>query len=170
MKKEELKFKCVVPTRDKFNEIRKLLLNVKPTENWFQFISWNTRCGECSSQSSIFCNWPEPLVTYEQALEMIAQVEPGQKGGWVEFDVAENGDVFVDSSYYAWQAVLRMTDRYDWIFGGWLWARKDGASFWSQERYGVRGDGNLAVDADQWVKPLQPKKIRFWKAEKGGGE
>ena len=164
MKKEELKFKCVVPTRDKFNEIRKLLLNAQPTEIWLQFISWNAGCEECSSQSSVFCSWSEPLVSYEQALEMIAQIEPEQKGEWVEFEVDENGNYRPrpDVALFNWQENYIGSK---FIFGGWLWERKDDTRFWGQDRFGVNSNGGATVYVHDWVKSLVPKKIRFWRAK-----
>lgn len=166
MKKSELKLKCVVPSLDAAKELKELLGDDSESET--PFLRYNGRNFWTTACSYAFCGWSEPLVSYKQALEMIAQIEPEQKGEWVEFDVDENGDYrpALDEGLYNWQ------DNYigsKYIFGGWLWEDSErDECFWRIERIGVNARGRLTTCSADWAKPLQPKKIRFWRVK--GGE
>ena len=98
MKKSELSFKCVLPTP----QHAKLILDkikaigiyndgivpsrIKESGETAAFMSICNRMGFAfglSSVASFFCNWTEPLMSYEEALNLIESIEPDAP----EFDI-----------------------------------------------------------------------------------
>lgn len=98
MKKSELSFKCVLPTP----QHAKLILDkikaigiyndgivqarIKESGKTAAFMSICNRMRftfGLSSVASFFCNWTEPLMSYEEALNLIESIEPDAP----EFDI-----------------------------------------------------------------------------------
>ena len=98
MKKSELSFKCVLPTPKHANTITERLeaigvYNVEVVKSRLaesgktaKFLSLDNKMGfvfGLSDTASYFCNWPEPLMSYEDALKLIESIEPDAP----EFDI-----------------------------------------------------------------------------------
>lgn len=130
MKKSELSFKCVLPTP----QHAKLILDkikatgiyndkivqrkIKESGKTAAFMSICTRMGfvfGLSSVASIFCNWTEPLMSYEDALKRIESVEPDVPG----FDIKMRDEVLVRHfGYLFWQLADFATYRKHFIVKG----------------------------------------------------
>lgn len=79
MKKEELSFKCVVPNSREENNLFRILnkLGFDCSENgagWC-FIKCDKYGISANRDESDFCNWPDPLMSYEEALKLIESIE-----------------------------------------------------------------------------------------------
>jgi len=87
--------------------------------------------------------------------------------GFIEFNIDEKG---MFQHQYQSPAQYKKTYWYKFleavpsigIFGGWFFENKAGAG-WSIFQMGETSSGGWTTIADDWVKPLVPKKIRFYK-------
>ena len=84
MKKSELKFKCVVPNKNAGILIRLALKSIGLIENaeddytHYQFFACD-RGLIVTTNADAFCSWSEPLMSYEDAIKLIARVEEPAK-------------------------------------------------------------------------------------------
>ena len=84
MRKSELKFKCVVPNKNAGILIRLALKSIGLIENaednytHYQFLACD-RGLIVTTNADAFCSWSEPLMSYEDAIKLIAQVEEPAK-------------------------------------------------------------------------------------------
>jgi hypothetical protein len=87
MKKSELSFKCVVPNSREENNLFRALKKIGAGDSdhgagWC-FVKLDKYGISAGRDESDFCNWPEPLMSYEAALKLIESVEPDAP----EFDI-----------------------------------------------------------------------------------
>ena len=117
MKKSELSFKCVLPIPSSISKITDLLdkkgigeksiiAHAKTTAGKnavFASISLKDgfTVGLCS-RADYFCSWPEPLVSYGEAMKLIESVEPGAP----EFDIKPFDRVLIKDMENQWSADL----------------------------------------------------------------
>ena len=91
-----------------------------------------------------------------------------KESGFIEFDI-DDLDVFTHP-FGANGSDRKRTHWYDYLdavqscglFAGWFFENKAGAG-WSIFQMGETETGGWTTIADDWVKPLVPKKIRFYK-------
>ena len=174
MKKTELKFKVAALTFDRRDKIlvalkeRKFKVLDDEDNNTFIFVSNGTVA--LAKLAMTFTASEEPEVTYLQALDLIAQVEPNPEQGLVEFAVGDDG-IFCATwkngeshRYFYWSNVASAECESDMelVFAGWLW--KDGVV--SVVRRGSAADDTLNSLAGGWTKPAQPTHVRFWRNSK----
>jgi hypothetical protein len=82
MKKSELNFKCVVPVKNVSSSICRML-GIKSTHVAGSFVQCKNGSYAASSKADVFCSWPEPLMSYEDAIKLIESIEPDAP----EFDI-----------------------------------------------------------------------------------
>lgn len=77
MKKSELSFKCVVPDKEAADKLCDIL-GVSSQQEPYALMRYNGKesFAQWGVLSAIFCAWPEPLMSYEDALKLIESVEP----------------------------------------------------------------------------------------------
>ena len=99
------------------------------------------------------------------------------QGEWVELDITDGTftmsrlGVHGTWSWFNWAnclvAIMVEGRAYTLTFGGWLWPNYDSTSkVWGQHPRGVCEAGEATVVCRDWVRPLTPTKIRFWKEYK----
>lgn len=123
MKKSELSFKCVLPTPKHANTITERLeaigvYNIEVVKSRLaesgktaKFLSLDNKMGfvfGLSDNASFFCNWTEPLMSYEDALKLIESIEPDAP----EFDIKPFYRVLLRDMNGEWSA-----DFYNKIYG-----------------------------------------------------
>lgn len=83
MKKSELSFKCVIQSLEIESSLKQILgvNNEKPDGNCFA--RYQDGYLETVASVKTFCAWPEPIMSYEEALKLIASIEPEAP----EFDI-----------------------------------------------------------------------------------
>lgn len=79
---------------------------------------------------------------------------------FVEYDVDSYGKFKIDNQIYCWVYTQLVEWNHGLIFSGWLF---DGEIEFTQYRFGIDNGGYLSAHCHDWVKPLTPKKIRFFK-------
>ena len=175
MKKTELKFKVATLTFDRRDKIlvalkeRKFKVLDEEGNNTYIFVSDGTVA--LAKLAMTFTASEEPEVTYLQALDLIAQVEPEPQSeeGFVEFPVGADGmfeaiwDNGESHRYFYWSDVASAEcESLKLIFAGWVW---EGGKI-STRRRGLAADGTLHTLAGGWTKPAQPTHVRFWRKNK----
>ncbi len=175
MKKNELNFKVAFLTEKRLDIILDELYikGIRPSANPDRAKHEFLYCidGEVwpGMLAANFVKQDLPEVTFQQAVDLIKQVEPeNQKGGeFLEFKVDEQGFFSVDehSVTLQWQSawgVAAITED-EYTFAGWKWAQKDYPAFYSAELQGCNQENKLTSIADKWAKPAHPTHVRFWK-------
>ncbi len=117
---------------------------------------------------SDFDIYPQPEVTFKEALELLKNCEPEvkkQSGKFVEYDIEPDGKFETEFNRIFWQDFINEEDDQT-IFAGWLWENPFNPEFkkWSMRRYGVSGD-TINAKCSTWDYPMVPTKIRFWVKE-----
>ncbi|PKP53778.1 MAG: hypothetical protein CVT92_02280 [Bacteroidetes bacterium HGW-Bacteroidetes-1] len=111
-----------------------------------------------------FENCDLPYMSFKGTIELFESLEDHQTGKFVEFDIDSDGRYQIpNTAILSWQDYMTYEHGNKRIFGGWLWSH-NGKEFW-RGRCGLNGSGKIVNDCDKWVKPLVPKKIRFWVEE-----
>jgi hypothetical protein len=84
MKKSELIFKCVVPSIAALNLIA-IKVGHSRYDSDLPFFVFNGahKASSATANSETFCVWPEPIMSYEEALKLIESIEPDAP----EFDI-----------------------------------------------------------------------------------
>jgi hypothetical protein len=105
-----------------------------------------------------------PYIPFVNMITLLESLEDHQSGRFVEFDIDSNGQYMIpNTAILSWQDYMTYEQANKRIFGGWLWSH-NGEEYW-RVRVGLTNHDKLVADCDQWVKPLVPKKIRFWVEE-----
>lgn len=104
---------------------------------------------------------------FNDTIDLLNNVEDYKeppKGKFVEFDIDSNGQYMIpNTAILSWQDYMTYEQANKRIFGGWLWSH-NGEEYW-RGRVGITNHDEMVANCDQWVKPLVPKKIRFWVEE-----
>lgn len=91
-----------------------------------------------------------------------------KESGFIEFDIDDAGKYELPSGARPWwedRAIhIQLHDQHGYLFSGWLFESKSGAG-WSIFQVGETETGGFTTIANDWVKPLVPKKIRFYKGK-----
>lgn len=117
MKKSELSFKCVLA--DDATEIylkQQLGLNHKRISG-NRLARFYNGCLTTTSSTLYFCAWPEPIMNYQDALKLIANVEPDAP----EFDIKPFDKVLVrtnENSEWSCDFHNLFDDEGFWVIGG----------------------------------------------------
>ena len=83
----------------------------------------------------------------------------------IEFDVVDGFYTLANGAKIRWQDYVGLESA-GYLFGGWYW-KHDGIEFWSMSRKGIydKNTTKLTDYCSDWLRPLIPTKIRFWKGE-----
>ena len=174
MEKNELKFKVAALTLDRRDEIiaalkeREFVLLDEEGNKTYIFVSDGTVA--LAKLAETFIDSEEPEVTCQQAIDLIAQVEPNPEQGFVEFPLDDDGMFGAiwnngeSHRYFYWSDVASAECESDLelVFAGWAW--EDGRI--STHRRGLATDGTLHTLDGGWTKPAQPTHVRFWRTNK----
>jgi hypothetical protein len=96
----------------------------------------------------------------DECRDRLKEVLSVKSGNWTEYDIE---DGLYDTNRH-WQEAPG--DCVEGIFGGWLWVWEyENTSFWNTSRVGVDERGCVTTNADKWLHPLTPTKVRFWVEE-----
>lgn len=101
-----MEFKVCVGTTDRFNQLRnriyEKLLKAKPFRSVIMnFIKWNDEGITYSDISAEFNSWPEPELTFDQAMKLLDEIEP-------EPPFKFGDDVLVrDAGKWSWKKFVR---------------------------------------------------------------
>ena len=82
MKKSELNFKCVVLGKEVSSSICRML-GIKSIHKISSFIQCKNGSCATSSKADVFCSWPEPPMSHEDAIKLVESIEPDAQ----EFDI-----------------------------------------------------------------------------------
>ena len=169
MKLSELKFKVITGTTERNEAIQKALFAKGVIWSSSQGVKRNLMYLAVNPKlvGGVDIKWfvheiKAPEVTFEQALELIAQVEELKKEGrWVEFDIVNGYYTIQNGAKIRWQNFEEL-EKVGYIFGGWLWEYND-QDTWSIIRWGIHNKTTAwTTSCDDWSRPLIPTKIRFW--------
>lgn len=175
MKKEELNFKILTTLADRNKKIKEALIErkfigaeeIRPDVG---VLFCDAGCLDLSYQLAAINDREHlPEVTFEQALELIEQVEiEDDKSEWglVSFDIFENEGRYVyyenDCVGYAWQNHINCEIKTGMIFAGWQYEKGETLN----TRRGNVNHGGFCrtVDFPKNLKaPAIPIKIWFWR-------
>lgn len=88
-----------------------------------------------------------------------------KESGFIEFEIDDAGKYTLPNGGRPWwEDQMIHTQLHDtrYLFAGWFFENKAGAG-WSIFQMGETETGGWTTIANDWVKPLVPKKIRFYK-------
>ena len=174
MKKSELKFKVALLTPQRAGAIIRALIDIGVKID--SEITWG---GYIRVTDGLVCvvHWienfiaaEEPEVTYQQAINLITQVEPEPEEGFVEFEVNADGMFSAtwkkgrQKTYWPNVASVECNSCMELVFAGWVWEDK-GSRWISLHRQGFNRS-SPTCSAMHWEKPAQPVSVRFWRKNK----
>jgi hypothetical protein len=123
----------------------------------------------CLSYTDILSNFiceDKPLITTNDAILLIANLpdykEETTQSNFIIYDIDERGffDYKIGEDWIVrikWDNICHR-DLNNLIFAGWDFNGK-----WVQTRIGIDEDNELSDMTTEWIKPVIPKRIRFYK-------